>query len=128
MCGIAGVAWTSDCEPVADEIVWRMTDILAHRGPDDSAIYSGLNLAPHGQNAMFWTNAAATNAMADALKTIDQARRKRDYEIVQQQLALDVPTIILYFQRFPFVYNTDLKNFDPSPVISGFWDTWNYSI
>lgn len=39
MCGIAGVAWTSDCEPVADEIVWRMTDILAHRGPDDSAIY-----------------------------------------------------------------------------------------
>ena len=85
-------------------------------------------MAPHGQNAMFWNNAAATAAMTDALKTIDQARRKRDYVVVQQQLALDVPTIILYFQRFPFVYNTDLKGFDPSPVISGFWDPWNYSI
>ncbi|MFZ0032344.1 MAG: peptide ABC transporter substrate-binding protein [Candidatus Cybelea sp.] len=96
--------------------------------PDDSAIYSGANLAPHGQNAMFWTNRAATDAMTDALKTIDQGRRKRDYTVVQQQLALDVPTIILFFQRFPFVYNSDLKGFNPSPVISAFWDPWNYSI
>jgi peptide/nickel transport system substrate-binding protein len=101
---------------------------LGAADPDDSPIYSGLNLAPHGQNAMFWTNPAATAAMTDALKTIDQARRKRDYVIVQQQLALDVPTIILYFNRFPFVYNSDLKGFEPSPVISPFWDPWNYSI
>ncbi len=96
--------------------------------PDDSAVYSGDNQAPRGQNAMFWNNRAATDAMNDALKTIDQPRRKRDYAVVQQQLALDVPTIILYFQRFPYVYNTDLKDFQPSPVISGFWDPWNYSI
>jgi peptide/nickel transport system substrate-binding protein len=96
--------------------------------PDDSAIYSGDNLAPHGQNAMFWNNPIATAAMNDALKTVDQARRKKDYVIVQQQLALDVPTIILYFVRMPYVYNSDLKGFDPSPVISAFWDPWNYSI
>jgi peptide/nickel transport system substrate-binding protein len=96
--------------------------------PDDSAIYSGANLAPHGQNAMFWTNHAATAAMTDALNTIDQARRKRDYVIVQQQLALDVPSLIIYFVRFPFVYNTDLKGFSPSPVISAFWNPWNYSM
>lgn len=96
--------------------------------PDDNAIYSGDNLAPHGQNAMMWNNRIATAAMADALKTIDQARRKRDYIIVQQQLALDVPTIIISFARVPYVYSTDLKGFDPSPVISAFWDPWNYSI
>jgi peptide/nickel transport system substrate-binding protein len=96
--------------------------------PDDSPIYSADNFAPHGQNALFWDNHIATDAMNDALKTVDQARRRRDYIIVQQQLALDVPTIILYFNRFPFVYNTDLKGFDPSPVISAFWDPWNYSI
>ena len=96
--------------------------------PDDSAIYSADNFAPHGQNAMFWNNRAATDAMNDALKTIDQARRKRDYVIVQQQLALDVPTVTLYFTRVPYVYNTDLQGFDPSPVISAFWDPWNYSI
>ena len=96
--------------------------------PDDNAIYSGDNLAPHGQNAMMWNNRTATAAMADALKTIDQARRKRDYVIVQQQLAIDVPTIIISFARVPYVYNTDLKGFTASPVISGFWNTWDYSI
>jgi peptide/nickel transport system substrate-binding protein len=96
--------------------------------PDDSAIYSGENLAPHGQNAMFWQNPIATAAMNDALSTVDQARRKRDYVIVQQQLTKDVPTIIINFARVPFIYNSDLKGFDPSPVISAFWDPWNYSI
>ncbi len=96
--------------------------------PDDSAIYSAQNMAPHGQNAMFWDNPVATAAMNDALSTIDQARRKRDYVVVQQQLTKDVPTIIIDFARVPFVYNSDLKGFDPSPVISAFWDPWNYSI
>lgn len=101
---------------------------LAAADPDDNAIYSDKNLAPHGQNALMWRNAKASAAMADALQTIDRARRKADYKIVQQQLAIDVPTIIIDFARFPFVYNTDLKGFDPSPVISPFWDPWNYSI
>jgi peptide/nickel transport system substrate-binding protein len=96
--------------------------------PDDSAIYSSENMAPHGQNAMFWDNPVATAAMDDALSTVDQARRKRDYIVVQQQLTKDVPTIIVSFSRVPFVYNSDLKGFDPSPVISAFWDPWNYSI
>ncbi|MFZ1018729.1 MAG: peptide ABC transporter substrate-binding protein [Candidatus Cybelea sp.] len=96
--------------------------------PDDSAIYSGDNLAPKGQNALLWNNPTATAAMNDALKTIDQPRRKRDYVVVQQQLTRDIPTIILYFNRVPYVYNKDLKGFEPSPVISAFWDPWNYSI
>lgn len=96
--------------------------------PDDSPIYSADNFAPHGQNAMFWDNRIATAAMNDALSTIDQARRKRDYVIVQQQLTYDVPTIIIDFARVPYVYNSDLKGFDPSPVISVFWNPWNYSI
>jgi peptide/nickel transport system substrate-binding protein len=96
--------------------------------PDDSAIYSGDNLAPHGQNAMFWNNRAATVAMNDALKTVEQGRRKRDYAIVQQQLALDVPTIVLFFRQDVYIYNSDLKGFDGSPVISAFWNPWDYSI
>ncbi|MBV9269637.1 MAG: hypothetical protein JO165_00980, partial [Candidatus Eremiobacteraeota bacterium] len=96
--------------------------------PDDSAIYSGDNLAPHGQNALFWNNRIATDAMNDALKTLDRSRRKHDYEIVQQQIAHDVPTIILFFWKEPFVYNKDLEGFKPSPVISTFWNAWEYSI
>jgi peptide/nickel transport system substrate-binding protein len=96
--------------------------------PDDSAIYSAENFAPHGQNAMFWKNDAATAAMNDALKTLDQTRRKHDYEIVQQQMAKDVPSIFLFFWKEPFIYNTDLKGYAPSPVISTFWNPWEYSI
>ncbi|HEY1655434.1 MAG TPA: peptide ABC transporter substrate-binding protein [Candidatus Tumulicola sp.] len=101
---------------------------LAAADPDDNAIYSADNLAPHGQNTLMWKNPIATAAMADGLKTLDVARRKRDYAIVQQQMALDVPTIIINFSQIPFVYNSDLKGFDPSPAISAFWDPWNYSI
>jgi peptide/nickel transport system substrate-binding protein len=101
---------------------------FAAADPDDSPIYSADNFSPHGQNNLHWDNRVATAAMNDALKTVDQARRKRDYVIVQQQLALDVPTIVLYFVRVPYVYNSDLKGFEPSPVISAFWDPWNYSI
>jgi peptide/nickel transport system substrate-binding protein len=96
--------------------------------PDDSAIYSGDNFAPRGQNALFWNNSIATAAMNDALKTLDQERRKRDYVIVQQQMAKDVPTIILFFWKEPYLYNTDLKGYQPSPVISSFWNPWEYSI
>ena len=96
--------------------------------PDDSPIYSGDNLAPKGQNAIFWTDAQATAAMNDALKTVDVARRKADYKIVQQRIADQVPTIVLWFRHEPTVYNKDLKGFTASPAISTFWNTWEFSI
>lgn len=101
---------------------------VASADPDDSSIYSGHDLAPTGQNNMFWNNARATAAMDDALQTIDQNRRKADYKIVQQEMAKDVPTIIISFRKEPYVYNTDLQGFTPSPVISPFWNPWEYSI
>ena len=96
--------------------------------PDDSAIYSADNFAPRGQNALFWDDPIATRAMNDALQTVDVARRKADYKIVQQRLADQVPTIVLWFSHEPEIYNKDLKGFTSSPVISNFWNPWEYSI
>ena len=96
--------------------------------PDLDPLYSADNLAPRGQNSLFWVNPAATKALGDALATVDQAKRKADYVIFQQQLAIDVPTIIIGFRKLPYVYNTDLQGFDPSPVISPFWNPWEYAI
>ena len=96
--------------------------------PDDSAIYSADNLAPSGQNALFWKDAIATKAMNDALATVDFAKRKAAYSIVQKRLTEDVPTIVLFFRQEPIVYNNDLKGFTASPVISPFWNPWEYSI
>ena len=96
--------------------------------PDDAALYASNNFGPTGQNTLFWKNAKADAAYADELQTIDQNRRKADFAIIQQQLALDVPTIFISWTKEPFVYNTDLKGYKPSPVISSFWNPWEYSI
>lgn len=97
--------------------------------PDDSAIYSGRNFAPRGQNALFWDDPAATAAMADALTTVDMRRRIADYHIVQQRFAAQVPSITLWFRHEPQVYNDDLKGFSATPaILTPFWNTWEYSI
>jgi len=96
--------------------------------PDSSAVYSGDNFAPHGQNALFWNDRVATAALNDALSTVDWARRKRDYFTFQERFASQVPSIVLYFRKEPLAYNADLKGFKPSPVISPFWDPWDWSI
>lgn len=101
---------------------------VAAADPDDSALYSSWNFGARGQNTLFWKNAKVDAAQRDALSTIDQTRRAADYKVIQQQMALDVPTIVLFFARDPYVYNTDLKDFVPSPVISPFWNPWEYSI
>ena len=96
--------------------------------PDDSAIYSAHNMAPKGQNGLFWNNAIATKAMDDELATVDPKRRKKDFVIEQQQFASDVPSMVLYYRLEPEIHNTDLKGYRPSPVISPFWDPQDYSI
>jgi peptide/nickel transport system substrate-binding protein len=96
--------------------------------PDDSSIYSSMNFAPHGQNSLFWNDPRATAAMNDALTTINWERRKRDYYVVQEELASQVPTIVLWFRHEVVAYNSDLQGFTPSPVIAIFWDPWEYSI
>ncbi len=100
---------------------------VAAADPDDSPIYAVRNFAPHGQNAIFWSDPIANKAMDEGLATVDPAKRKAASWREQERFALDVPSIILYFRREPFVYNSDLKGFTASPVISPFWDPQNYS-
>ncbi len=107
------------------------TAIFAWSGaadPDDSAIYSARNLAPSGQNALFWNDALATAAMDDELATVDPKRRLKDFVIEQQRFAGQVPSIILSYRRQPEIHNSDLHGFTYSPVISPFWNPQEYSI
>jgi len=39
MCGITGAAWNAAGKPIDQETLRRMTDVLRHRGPDDSGLY-----------------------------------------------------------------------------------------
>lgn len=101
---------------------------VAAADPDDSQLFAADNFAPRGQNSLFWDNPKVNVAEKDARLTLDQSRRKADYVIIQQQLMLDVPSIIISFRKEVYAYNTDLKNFKPSPVISPFWNPWEYQI
>jgi peptide/nickel transport system substrate-binding protein len=97
--------------------------------PDDSSLYSGDNFAPHGENALFWNDPQATAAMRHALETVDMKRRIADYHVVQQRIAREVPTIVLWFRHEPQVYNSDLKHFSATPVLTTpFWNTWQYTL
>jgi peptide/nickel transport system substrate-binding protein len=90
---------------------------------DNSAIYSGHNLAPHGQNALFWQNAVATKAMDDANATVDGRRRIADYAVVQREFASDDPSIILWFRKDIIVTTDALHGFTATPVITiPFWN------
>ena len=46
MCGITGAVWTDAGEPIERATLKRMTDALAHRGPDDEGAYTS-HLAAH---------------------------------------------------------------------------------
>jgi asparagine synthase (glutamine-hydrolysing) len=39
MCGIAGGSWTANGRPLTEKSLRQMTDVIQHRGPDDSGIY-----------------------------------------------------------------------------------------
>lgn len=39
MCGITGGSWTQQAQPLDEATLRRMTDALAHRGPDDSGAW-----------------------------------------------------------------------------------------
>jgi peptide/nickel transport system substrate-binding protein len=95
---------------------------------DQSAIYSGHFMPPHGQNYPHWQNAKATAAMDDANASTDPQRRIADYKIVQQEFASDDPSVILWFRKLVMTYPGNLKNFSATPVITTpFWNPWEYT-
>ena len=94
---------------------------------DESAIYSGHFMPPHGQNYPRWNNARATAAMDDANGAVDRARQISDYKTVQQEFAKDDPCIILWFRKEVITYPSALKDFTVTPVIlTPFWNPWAY--
>jgi ABC-type transport system substrate-binding protein len=68
-------------------------------------------------------------AMNDALQSVDMRRRIADYHVVQQRIAREVPTIVLWFRHEPQVYNSDHKHLSATPVLTTpFWNTWQYAL
>jgi peptide/nickel transport system substrate-binding protein len=83
---------------------------------DFSTIYGCGSIPPKGQNDIRWCNQRANQAMLSLYGHYEQADRNKDDAIVQEQLAADVPTVVLAGREDIYVVNKDLHNFHPNAV------------
>jgi peptide/nickel transport system substrate-binding protein len=69
---------------------------------------------PHGANRGRYTNAALDALIREASTSGDQAQRRADYVKVQQILAVDLPSINLWYLDAVLVHTRRLGNIKPS--------------
>jgi len=96
-------------------------DVVAFAWGDDpigdfSYEYACDQIPPNGQNDLRWCDPAANKAMHDLYGHYDQAQRNADDRIVFEQLAKQVPTIVMSGREDIFIVNKDLKNFHPNAL------------
>ncbi len=89
--------------------------------PDLTNMIACSRISPKGQNYMGYCNRGVDAALQDALVNYDPNMRKRDYTRVQEDLARDVPFIVLSQRTEHMTYDNDFRNIKPGPVM----DFWN---
>ena len=95
--------------------------------PDDSWLFACDQQPPRGENSMFWCDPKVDAAERDALGTFDVERRRRDYAIIQTEIADQVPMIFLYAQRRADAYSNLFSGFNPAPTFA-FWNAWEWDM
>jgi peptide/nickel transport system substrate-binding protein len=96
--------------------------------PDDLALWGCRYFPPHGSNTSFYCNPKVDKYLEDAEVSYDQARRKADYEAAWRILIQDVPADIIYWSKVVVAGNADLRGFKPSPVITDYWNAYQWRI
>jgi peptide/nickel transport system substrate-binding protein len=96
--------------------------------PDDSVLFECRWEPPAGQNVYRYCDPKLDAVEETALANNDMAKRKAAYARIQNILAEQVPIIVLWFDRYDFAVNSDLRHFAPSHVGSPFWNTWQLEI
>jgi ABC-type transport system substrate-binding protein len=89
--------------------------------PDLTNLIACSRISPKGQNYMGYCNPEVDTALGDALTNYDRGVRKLDYVIVQENLARDVPFIVLLQRTDHITYNDDFRGLEPGPVMT-FWN------
>jgi peptide/nickel transport system substrate-binding protein len=92
-----------------------LVPILTGADPETSWLLACNQIPPEGFNITRYCNPAVDRALRDALGTFDQARRNRDYAIVQAAIARDVPLVMLWQTREVEALPARLHGFTGSP-------------
>ena len=96
--------------------------------PDDSILVTCRMNPPAGWNIYHFCSKRLDAAAADALVNYDQAKRKADYAIVQEEMADQLPFIVIWYVQRIDVINTDFKGYKPAHAVTPFWNTWEWAI
>jgi peptide/nickel transport system substrate-binding protein len=83
---------------------------------DFSFVYACDQIPPNGQNDLRWCDLKADAAMRALYRHYSQRQRNADDRILFAQLAQDRPQITLFGVREGYIFNKDLKNFQPNGV------------
>jgi peptide/nickel transport system substrate-binding protein len=96
--------------------------------PDDSWNFACNQIPPAGVNYSFWCDPRANSAMLGAIATVDRARRKAAYAVVQRAIVRDLPVFTLWQVRIPDAYRTYVHGIAPAPGGSTFWNAWSWHL
>ena len=109
---------------------YDMAWIVDTEGVDPDSLGGwGCDFFPHhGSNTKFYCNPKVDALLEDAQTTYDHARRRADYTAAWVILLDEAPEIMIYWDDNVIGYNADLKNFKPAPVITDYWNSWEWTI
>ena len=94
---------------------------------DFSELFACDQIPPQGQNDVRWCNPTANAAMQKIFSDYDQMQRNADDRVVFEQLAKDLPEVVLWSVQTLYVYNKDLKGYHPNGL-TPFDDMMNVDI
>ena len=96
--------------------------------PDDVGDWGCESMPPHGANTAFYCNRTVDAYLHDAATHYDHGRRRDDYERAWRIMLQDAPGLMIYWNRNVTAINADLKHFKPAPVITDYWNAWQWTI
>jgi peptide/nickel transport system substrate-binding protein len=110
--------------------VYDMAWIVNTEGvdPDNLAIWGCDWFPPHGANTNFYCNRTVDARLRDAQISYDQARRREDYRDAWRIMLDEVPALMIYWDRIVVAGNADLRHFKATPVITDYWNAWEWEI
>ncbi len=84
--------------------------------PDMSGIF-GSEQTPPGNNRGYYSNPEIDEKMDEALRELDQEKRKEIYQELGAMFNEDLPYIFVYIRTDPWLVNKRVKNFEPVEFI-----------
>jgi len=100
---------------------------IAGADPDNSSQFMCDQIPPNGNNSMRYCNKQMDAAQKIATSTFDRSLRKKQYSIIEQRIATDVPLVVLFYNKRRYAMSSNVQNFTPNGISEG-WNAQDWSV